>query len=107
MVFVVEKDIAGLAQVSGLPYLDDLIIWDNGLFPCRIPLRFVQILAIKDRVPIVGKISESLLTQNPKANYGSYMASQAVLPERPTRLILEILQSQPKNLAQISHGRTA
>ncbi|OGG51979.1 MAG: hypothetical protein A3F84_15285 [Candidatus Handelsmanbacteria bacterium RIFCSPLOWO2_12_FULL_64_10] len=34
-----EKAIAGLAEVAGEPYFSKKPVWDNGIFPHRIPLK--------------------------------------------------------------------
>ena len=45
LAIIVEKQIAGLAEVCGEPFTSQQKVWDNGLFPNRIP--------IKDRKSVV------------------------------------------------------
>ena len=57
---VVEKQIAGLGKVSGEPYKSDKIVWDNGLFPYRVPIKFDYLFDKQHRPPVLGKIRDVL-----------------------------------------------
>lgn len=48
---IVDKNLAALAEVSGPAFECQDKVWDNGLFPHRIPIRFIHVLASKDRPP--------------------------------------------------------
>lgn len=41
---IVDKSLAALAEVSGRAFESKERVWDNGLFPHRIPLKFVHVL---------------------------------------------------------------
>jgi len=101
LAFLVETNIAGLAEVAGSPYLDDAPIWNNGLFPYRVPIRFLRAIRSENRPSVLGPISQALRSLNSRGNYGSYIASLAVLPEHATRLVLETIESHPNDLLHI------
>ncbi len=63
LVFIVDKALAGYAEVSGESFSSNEKIWDNGLFPYRIPIKFKQILAKPDRIPILGEVREILISK--------------------------------------------
>jgi len=37
LAFIVDKAIAGLAQVSGETFVSDQLVWENDVYPYRIP----------------------------------------------------------------------
>jgi len=41
-VFIVDKTTAAPAEVSGEPYVSRKLLWNSGLFPHRIPLKFTH-----------------------------------------------------------------
>ncbi len=98
LVFLVETNIAGLAEVTGAPYMDDLAIWSNDLFPYRIPIKFLQVMKPGNRPSVLGDIRQALKTSNKMANYGSYMAGLAVLPDHAAHLILDAIRSKSNDL---------
>ncbi len=53
LVFIVDKALAGYAVVSGKPFHSTDKVWDNGLFPYRIPIKFAHVLTKDNRVPIL------------------------------------------------------
>src|SRR4051794_27053787 len=62
LAIIVDKATAALAQVSGPPYVSQEPVWDNGVFPHRIPLQFVHAMHPPNRPPILGKIRDALMS---------------------------------------------
>ena len=62
LAIIVEKSLAGLCEVAGPPYESREKVWDNGLFPHRIPMKFTHVLRPKDRPPVL----EKYVTPSPK-----------------------------------------
>lgn len=60
LAFIVEKSLAGLCEVAGPPYEAREKVWNNRLFPHRIPMKFTHALRPKDRLPILGEIRDTL-----------------------------------------------
>lgn len=100
LIFVVEKAIAGVAEVTGEGFQSNEAIWENGVFPHRIPLRFRYAIGPEIRPPIYGDIWDAF-TSAWGQRYGWGMATQSVLPDEAAQVILEALQMRPNELAQI------
>jgi hypothetical protein len=88
LVFIVEKQIAGLAEVSGPPYKSDKTVWDNGLFPNRIPIKFNYLFEKGDRPNILGTIREALISVWTNM-YGWGILNQVLLIEPQAEIIFE------------------
>src|SRR5690348_11460441 len=58
LVIFVGKYLAGLGHVSGKRYKSEDQVWDNDLFPHRIPVTFDVILLPEHRPPILGPIRD-------------------------------------------------
>lgn len=61
LLFFVDKEVAGLAEISGEYFASDEVVWENGVFPYRIPLRFIYVLPANKRVPTRNIIKEKLM----------------------------------------------
>ncbi len=100
LVVIVGKAIAGLAEVSGAPYISKQRVWDNGVFPHRIPVKFPHVILPENRPPVLGEIRDALTsTWGPK--YGWGILNQSVLPDSAAATILKSIQSCPNDLARI------
>ena len=100
LVFIVDKALTGYAEISGEPFQSDEKVWDDGLFPYRIPLKFRQILAKTDRIPILGEIREILVSQWGNS-YGWGILNQQLLTDSSAEKIITAFISRPNNLAQV------
>lgn len=96
---VVEKQIAGLGEVSGEPYKSDKIVWDNGLFPYRIPIKFKYLFDEQHRPPVLGKIRDVLANVwGGITSYGWGILNQVPLdPVNSDIVINEIIAKAPQN----------
>jgi hypothetical protein len=100
LAFIVAKGLAGHAIVAGKPFRDTRIIWDNGLFPYRIPMKFVHILGKDQRVPILGEVRDTL-TSAWGPRYGLGILTQRVLENDQAETIIRTIDSRPNNLTQV------
>ena len=97
LAIIVDKALAGLAQVSGKPFYSKELVWDNGLFPHRIPIRFTHILAKDQRIPILGEVRNALTSAwGPK--YGWGILNQQVLTNDTANIIINAILSRPNSL---------
>lgn len=101
LVFTVDKAIAGLAEVSGGPYVSKEQVWDNGLFPHRIPLKFLHALSPQSRLPILGGIRDALLAAWGPTSYGWGILNQSLLPGDSANIIISAINSQTSDLQEI------
>ncbi|MFZ5448319.1 MAG: hypothetical protein ACOZFS_06755 [Thermodesulfobacteriota bacterium] len=101
LAFIVDKAIAGLAKVSGNPLFSDEIIWDNGLYPHRIPITFLHAMLPQNRPPILGEIRDAL-TSEWGLGYGWGIVNQFVLPEKSTNTIVSAITSHKNDLSDLN-----
>ena len=97
LVFTVDKALSGYAQVSGKPFQSNEKVWDNGLFPYRIPLEFKHVLAPIDRIPILGDIRDILVSQWGNS-YGWGILNQRVISFSAAEKIINAFISHPNAL---------
>jgi hypothetical protein len=95
--FTIDRHIAALAEVRGPAFVSETQVWDNGLFPHRIPITFVHVLEAANRVPVSGRVKELLQSQwGPK--YGLAILSQRPLMELVGSAIVEAVQARANAL---------
>jgi hypothetical protein len=99
LVFIVDKSLAGFAEVSGEPFQSHEKVWDDGVFPYRIPVKFRYILSKNERIPILGEVREILVAQWGNS-YGWGILNQQLLTESPAERIINAFSSRPNNLIQ-------
>jgi hypothetical protein len=99
LAFIVDKAIAGLAKVSGNPFVSEAIIWDNGLYPHRIPVTFLHVMLPQNRPPILGEIRDAI-TSEWGLGYGWGIVNQWVLPETSSQAIISSIISRPNDLGK-------
>jgi hypothetical protein len=100
LAFIIGKALAGLAKVTGKPFHSNEKVWDNDLFPYRIPIKFVHVLARDQRVQLLGEIRDTLTSSwGPK--YGWGILNQQVLPNDSADTIIRAIQSRPNCLTEV------
>jgi len=97
LVFIVGKVLAAFAEVAGDPFSSKDIVWDNGLFPYRIPIAFDHVLEEDDRVPILGKVRQ-ILTDSWGPRYGWGILDQQPLSGEAADVILNEIRAKPNAL---------
>lgn len=99
LVFIVGKTLTALAEVVGSPFSSKDIIWDNGLFPYRVPIAFHHVLDKDDRVPILGKVRQAM-TDSWGPRYGWGILNQQALSGKEADIIIDELQAKSNALAK-------
>ena len=79
----VDKAVAELARVSGEPFVSEPLVWENGLYPHRIPVKFVQVLLAEHRPPDLGKSREAI-TSEVGPQYDWLIITQRPMPSEGT-----------------------
>lgn len=97
LVFIVNKALAALAEVTGDPFFSKDKVWDNGIFPYRIPIAFRHVLEEDDRLPILGHVRQAL-TDSWGPRYGWGILDQHPLSEEAANTILQELRTKPNAL---------
>lgn len=97
---IIDKSIAALAQVSGEPFLSQEIIWDNGLYPHRIPIKFLHVMRPQNRPLILGEIRDAI-TSEWGLRYGWGIGNLCVLPENSSQTIINAITSCHNDLPDL------
>jgi hypothetical protein len=98
--FIVDKGLAGFATVAGKPFHSTDLVWDNGLFPYRIPIKFVYVLKKDQRVPILGEVRETL-TEAWGPRYGWGILTQRILENNQAETLVRAVSSRTNSLAEV------
>ena len=100
LIFVVDKALAALAEVSGDYFTSEEPVWSNGVFPHRIPIRFHLFIPLEERPPILGELRDTLIAAFGN-KYGFGMITQQPLPEvEQVNTVLKIIKSRNNALSK-------
>jgi hypothetical protein len=105
LAIIVEKSLAGLCEVAGPPYEAHEKVWDNGLFPHRIPVKFTHVLRPKDRPPVLGEIRDPL-TEEWGPRYGWAILKQRILERPHTDIVVRAITSKPNAASEYPQALT-
>jgi hypothetical protein len=100
LVFRVDKGVAGYAEVVGKPYVSKERVWETGIYPHRIPLKFVHAILPENRPLVLGEVRDAL-TAAWGPGYGYGILAQLVLPEIAGETIIKTMQTRANDLAEI------
>ncbi len=93
LAIIVDKQIAGLAEVSGKPYMSEEKVWDNGIFPNRIAIKFKYLFTREHRPQILGSIREALVNSW-TTKYGWGILNQALLEGANAEIIIKDIETR-------------
>ena len=97
LAIIVDKQIAGLSEVSGAPFKSEKIVWDNGLFPFRVPIKFTYLFDKQHRPQILGNIRDALINAW-STRYGWGILNQYLLDEIHAKTVVnEIINRESQN----------
>src|SRR5262245_16195617 len=100
---IVDKNLAGLGEVISSPFESREKVWDNGLFPHRIRIKFTHVSRPRDRSPMLGEVRD-VLTKEWGPRYGWAILNQQVLESPGADLIARVITSTPNALAEYMAG---
>jgi hypothetical protein len=98
LAIIVEKSLAALCEVAGPPFESREKVWDNGVFPHRIPMKFTHALRPRDRPPILGEVRDTL-TEEWGPRYGWAILNQQVLKSPNADVVIRAIISKPNALS--------
>jgi len=102
VVFVVDRRVAGLAQIVAEPFVSSDPVWDNGVFPNRIRIQFVCIALPENRLSVYPRVQEVLWSAN--THYGWAVFTQHEITGDAAQKIVEIVLSTPNQLEVVQQG---
>ncbi len=100
LAIIVDKALAGLAEVAGKPFRSKQKVWDKDVYPHRIPIKFVHVLVVEQRIPILGEVRD-VLTSVWGPRYGWGILNQQVLLDTAAETIIKAIHSRPNNLSAV------
>ena len=97
LLLTVNKTLAALACVSGKAFKSNERVWDNGLYPFRIPIKFQVIVEPDARPLILGEIRD-VLTSVWGPTYGWGILNQQVLDGEVAEKLLSAIKAAPNSI---------
>lgn len=97
LLLTVNKTLAALACVSGKSFKSDEKVWDNGLYPFRIPIKF-QIIVEPDARPLILGDIRDVLTSVWGPSYGWGILNQNVLVGDAAEKLVAAIEAAPNRL---------
>ena len=97
LLLTVNKSLAALAQIAGKPFKSDKEVWDNGLYPYRIPIRFLIVLRSHDRPLLLGEIRD-VLTSVWGPTYGWGILNQQLLEGDVAEKLVSAIKTAPNSI---------
>lgn len=101
LILLVGNNVAAIAEVSGPPFRSKVQVWDNGLYPHRVPIVFTHIPLPNDRPPLLGEL-RALFAQAFSASWGLGLVNQWLMNAEQTELIVDTIAASPSNLAMVT-----
>ena len=98
---LVGKGLAAFAEVNGKPYVSQERVWDNGVYPHRIPIAFRHAMRPENRPPVLGEIREALIAAF-GTRYGWGILNQRLMGETAADQLLNQVKKLPNNLKEIT-----
>jgi hypothetical protein len=102
LVILVGKYLAGMGRVAGSRFKATDTVWDNGLFPHRVPILFEVVLRPDHRPPILGDIRDSLAAAFPSGGYGLGILNQLLVPEKAAGTIVGAMRAAHNDIDAVS-----
>ena len=97
LLLTVNKSLAALAQVAGKPFKSNEKVWDNGLYPYRIPIRLSIVLRPHDRPLLLGEIRD-VLTSVWGPTYGWGILNQQLLEGDVAEKLVSAIKTAPNSV---------
>lgn len=102
LILLVGNAVGGLAEVSGKPFKSSEQVWDNDVFPHRIPMRFTWVPSPEQRPPILGEVRHTLSeAYDGGGGWGLGILNQRLMKEDAATKLLSLLLSTPSDLPEV------
>lgn len=97
LIFMVDKKIAAIAEISSAPFVSDVEVWCNGSYPNRVELNFLIVLSVEKRIPNLGEVRDAI-TRAWGVSYGHGILNQEILPQDEAKVILSAINNQQNDI---------
>jgi hypothetical protein len=92
LVLIVDKRLAGLAEVSGKPFTSDKKIWDKAVFPHRVRIKFLHVPRKEER-PSIEKVKDPLMASLGKRYYWGIILQKIVTGDNAEKIVRAIKET--------------
>lgn len=102
--FDIDSKLAGLAEVTGERFESAVPVWQDGVYPHRVPLKFLNAARTEHRIAIDGGVRDALISAFPQFGPGKWglgIRGQVLLPSAQSIAIINAIQSGPNDLEDI------
>ena len=103
LVFIIDKNIAGLAEISGKPFFSEKKVWDGDIYSHRVPIKFNRVFLKENRLSVLDNIKD-VLVEKWGSRYGWGIFTQKLLEDAGVQKIVKTILSQADNTAIIRGG---
>lgn len=93
VVFLVDKKVASIAEISGKCFISDTKIWEGGLYPYRIPIRVTKKILNTHRNPLSDNVIGTLM-EVWGYYYGWGILRQSPIEGKTAKLILDFIMNE-------------
>jgi hypothetical protein len=94
LVFIVEKNILALAEISEQGYFSNDILWEDDLYPYRITVKFKNYLLGENKIPFPGTLKHC-------TNLGFKILTQTPVPKTVEQEILCEVKKFPNSIKKV------
>jgi hypothetical protein len=92
-----------LALVAGQSYQSKEQIWQDDLYPYRLPISFKNVILSGDRPPLLGEVREALMSSY-GAKWGFAMINQTAIPPNAALAIHAVFAGSPNHLREVEEN---
>lgn len=103
LLLCVNKEIAAAAEISGTQICSADPIWDNGLFPYRMPLTFTHYFKPNNRLPLQGEIRDSFYRSYGE-KYGYVFLNKMIIKPETADFIMSRIKTNNNDLASLKQA---
>lgn len=87
LLFKVGEELVSIAEISGSSFQDDLIIWNNGFYPHRIPIKIIKEFSENSRTQYFEELRNLLLMEYGK-KYGWVILNKHPLKDSIVHMVI-------------------
>ncbi len=87
LIFSIDKKLTAVSKITDKPFYSESVVWDNNIFPYRIPINFEIVLDKNDRIPL-SEVRE-ILAESWGKSYGWAFQCQQPLKEKNANKLLD------------------
>jgi len=101
---VVDKEVAALGRVSGDAFHSKEPIWEDALYPNRVPIEFIWAMHRGHRLQVLGEVRDALLSRTEGWSWGWMVMNQKLLEGDVAEVVVNSVKECKNDLRGILTG---